>query len=298
MPPREPRRRAAARLAFTLTELVVAILVVGLLLTILLPAISYTRESMRRVDCTNRLRQIGLALQNYQQSHRVFPRLALPNGSGPLVAILPYIERGDVYSTIDFELPYIDYNRSLVGLKIDLYRCPSTEAQERARTDYVLNRGTSLGSVRNGPWMDESDEAKSQYPNPARFSRGTSRTALISEACPSTNTSNIGAVWKLPRSRRVGEAGDDIVNGCINLSTLTRSDLDNGSSWLGLGVANYYHILNPCDRSCANGTQVQSSLFTPVSLHSKGVNVLFADGHLEYQASSIDSNVWREIGTR
>ena len=298
MPQKVSRHCTGTRSAFALTELVVTILVVGLLLTIVLPAISYTREAMRRVDCTNRLRQIGLALQNYHQSHRVFPRLALPNGSGPLVAILPYIERGDVYSTIDFDLAYIDFNRSLVGLKIDLYRCPSTEAQDRARTDYVFNRGTSLGSVRNGPWMDESDETNSQFPKLGSFSRGSARTALVSEACPSTNTSNIGAVWKMPRSSRVDQVGDEIINRCVNLSTLTKSDLDNGSTWLGLAVANYYHILNPCDRSCGNGNLVQSSLFTPVSLHSKGVNVLFADGHIEYQASTIDSNVWRDIGTR
>ncbi|XZE17718.1 DUF1559 domain-containing protein [Pirellulaceae bacterium SH449] len=295
---RNVRGTVHGRRAFTLLELIVSIAVIIILLSLLLMGLSQVRESFRRLACSDRLRQIGIGLQNYNQAHRSFPKLVLTNSSGPLVAILPFVEKNDVYSTIDFGLQFIEDNNHLMHLKIDLYRCPATEAQERARTDYVFNRGTTLGPKRNGPWMDEEINRLSQYPKSSSWSRGSSNTAIMSETCPLTETRRAGTIWELPRQMRLGEDRRGIVDHCIELTTFTPSHLDNGYSWVGLGVASYYHILRPNERSCSHDDRLQTSLFTPVSMHSGGVNILFADGHVMFESNSVELDVWKGIGTR
>lgn len=113
------RTRRRAQLAFTLIELLVVIAIIGLLVALLLPAIQSTREAARRMQCANNLKQIGLALHNYHSAYREFPQ-NMPGGgkeSGDrcttgfyswLAAILPQIEQGNLFESIDFDVEMAD----------------------------------------------------------------------------------------------------------------------------------------------------------------------------------------------
>jgi prepilin-type N-terminal cleavage/methylation domain-containing protein/prepilin-type processing-associated H-X9-DG protein len=134
--------------AFTLVELLVVIAIIGVLVALLLPAVQSARESARRAQCVNNLKQIGLAIHNYHDSINVVPPGAFWfNNStseyrGPvLVHILPYIEQQNIYNMFDFagNVPIVDNQTTPTGqliktLRISTYHCPS-------ESDYIMPDG-------------------------------------------------------------------------------------------------------------------------------------------------------------
>ncbi len=113
--------------AFTLVELLVVLSIIGILVSLLLPAVQAAREAARRMQCTNNLKQIGLALHNYESSHRKFPVGSIEsNFISPLVAILPVLEQSNNYQQWDFSRSYSDpFNAAVAAQRINTYLCPS-----------------------------------------------------------------------------------------------------------------------------------------------------------------------------
>ncbi|MEM8717541.1 MAG: DUF1559 domain-containing protein [Cyanobacteria bacterium P01_G01_bin.4] len=112
-------RHCGGRGAFTLVELLVVIAIIGILVGLLLPAVQAARESARRMQCANNMKQIGLALHNYHDTHRSIPTTMTGVdteggncGSGFyswLAMILPFHEKTNLYNSIDFNLPLSDH---------------------------------------------------------------------------------------------------------------------------------------------------------------------------------------------
>src|ERR1044071_8566729 len=92
---------------FTLVELLVVIAIIGVLVALLLPAVQAAREAARRSQCTNHLKQLGLAAQNYPDSMLRFPagtQLGSSGGVSAIVFILPYLEQGNRVDLFDFSV--------------------------------------------------------------------------------------------------------------------------------------------------------------------------------------------------
>ena len=132
--------------AFTLVELLVVIAIIGVLVALLLPAVQAARESARRAQCSNNLKQIGLGLLNYETTRKSFPpgRYKPPGVKEKLVSSwsswhLPYIEQQNVFDRIDFTVAANEPPNDLPDLTgpnntiIDTYLCPSTGTMQRYR---------------------------------------------------------------------------------------------------------------------------------------------------------------------
>jgi prepilin-type N-terminal cleavage/methylation domain-containing protein len=129
-----------SRKAFTLVELLVVIAIIGVLVALLLPAVQAAREAARRSSCSNNLVQMGLAIQNYEMAHSVYPPGTI-DATGPilnnptgyhhswLVQIMPYIEEQTAYNLLDKKLSVYDPKNAPVAAAMPRWLfCPSSAA--------------------------------------------------------------------------------------------------------------------------------------------------------------------------
>jgi prepilin-type N-terminal cleavage/methylation domain-containing protein/prepilin-type processing-associated H-X9-DG protein len=120
---------------FTLVELLVVIAIIGILVALLLPAVQAARESARRIQCSNNLKQIGLGLHNYADTNKRFPssrvRWNLPSGGrvvhGWCILLLPYIEHASIQNRYDFNVSFHDVkNEPVSQIPLNVFSCPSS----------------------------------------------------------------------------------------------------------------------------------------------------------------------------
>jgi len=144
---------------FTLVELLVVITIIGILIALLLPAVQSAREAARRLQCTNNLKQLGLAIHNYENTFRGYP----PSGTGPpgtwpirhslLSFLLPYLEQQAIYDQYHWDQHWdAAVNKDVTEVDIGLLICPSAPGGRQWVTDYTNCAGIAVypgGHVRN-----------------------------------------------------------------------------------------------------------------------------------------------------
>ncbi|QEG37394.1 DUF1559 domain-containing protein [Bythopirellula goksoeyrii] len=160
------------RVGFTLVELLVVIAIIGVLVALLLPAVQAARESARRIQCSNHLKQMGLAVHNYHGAKEGIPPGHI-NGQGGVcwpVLIMPYMELSTLVDSLDLTVSYYCQPPEAVQLQIPGYYCPSRprevtlshtlslrygcrQREGGALNDYAINGG----SGERYPWFDVDD---------------------------------------------------------------------------------------------------------------------------------------------
>ncbi|CAN5412528.1 DUF1559 domain-containing protein [soil metagenome] len=168
------RYASSNRRGFTLIELLVVIAIIAILIGLLLPAVQKVREAANRAKCTNNLKQLSVALHNYSDSYKTFPKGAAyrpTNGfpSGPYVHgwifdIMPFIEQGGLYAQLDLTGLNTGWGNptntiALTNFKTAVLRCPSATVDQTAPYGNIMaQRGTytaisgSVNDVSARPW--------------------------------------------------------------------------------------------------------------------------------------------------
>lgn len=142
---REPTQ--TRRLGFTLVELLVVIAIIGILVALLLPAIQAAREAARRTQCKNQIRQVGLAILNFEATRKHFPASVGPGPYGYIANVLSYFEEQNLHDLVNFTVRWSDQKNDRMRDKELLFlRCPSQQRVEPTQI-YDVGLGNSFQTL-------------------------------------------------------------------------------------------------------------------------------------------------------
>ncbi len=294
-------------------ELLVVIAIIAVLVALLLPAVQSAREAARRLQCVNNLKQIGLALHNYQESRSVLPGADMVFNVTEISAlsnILPHLEQSNVYNSINFDFSYQDPpNLTAMYTVINGFVCPSDFPSPipslGGQTNYMANMGSGIvwqASV--GPNVGMPPPNGVFYGDSAtRFAHitdGLSNTTFFSErVLADGNNAIVSPIADVFFSPGSPLTPDDALQQCLAVNIYDLSNqfpLFMGAPWL-CGQHIFLHVTPPNSRSCGFFLSLRA-VMPPSSRHPGGVNVVFGDGSVKFVKDSINLPIWRALGTR
>lgn len=314
---------------FTLVELLVVIAIIAMLVTLLLPAVQAAREAARRMQCSNNIRQLGLALHNFESANGAFPPGSIgrnpnhanaPYDSGYakskgnqqrtafFVHIYPFLEESNIFAAYDFERSTIaqatDPN-SPITQPLTTMTCPSDSPQVGhacdggnsldAKGNYGLNWG-SFNFVAQSPNILENPRCKEA---PAKCPAAPFHLEFGAEFAKITDgTSKTLCMMEMlqapapkggPCDRRGRIWNDD--TGTYQLMT---RDTPNSAAPDHSRCINQTQLNLPCVNDFANPNNVY---MLARSSHPGGVNVLLCDGSCHFVADDVDLRTWQALST-
>ena len=300
------------RPGFTLIELLVVIAIIAILIGLLLPAVQKIRAAANRMKCSNNLKQLGLAMHNYNDTYGYLPGNLRPSSAGTVrvrwaTYLLPYYEQDNIYKTYDQSWNWHQpQNQAAVALRLKVIECPSTP-----------NAGRNDASPDNN-WIDER-YATSDYsgiyfasfanaataPGLAGILSKTDEVRLTDVTDGLSNTIHLtesaGKPDKYLNGRLVQKAsGGTRINGggwCRPASDITAPDGLTSTGALGgtqgINVTNG-HLISGYPDSRYN-TDATGQIY---SFHSGGVNALLGDGSVRFIRQTISLSTLQALITR
>jgi prepilin-type N-terminal cleavage/methylation domain-containing protein/prepilin-type processing-associated H-X9-DG protein len=322
------------RLGFTLIELLVVIAIIAILIGLLLPAVQKIREAANRMKCSNNLKQIGLAMHNYESAYQNFPPAAgplptLPTGfptSGTQrpstqALILSFLEQANKYNqfNFDYDVHLAAINQPARTQDVPVYLCPSDPSKAQfvttdgpmGRCNYFVSIGRTAnsfdqdGSVGGVVWQEfTSTQFNTLKNNPgtvriADITDGTSNTAMFSEIKRGNNTT--GGARTVPWDLQNVGTFTDYLTYPTNCNTTNAGVRYAGLQYhrAFIGTSRYTHAVPPNHK---NGDCYDSSadraFLAARSWHAGGVNLLLCDGSVRFVRDSIDLLTWQLMGSR
>ena len=311
---RSPRRRA-----FTLVELLVVIAIIGILIALLLPAVQAAREAARRSQCTNNLKQIGLALQNYHDTYNRIPALRggtagtnpWNNGNnGQLsawIGLLPFMEQGPLWEKISKgDSTYPPFGPAAWSASFAPFRqqvpallCPSDPAgtnrdpnSTQGRTNYMFSVGDTMND--NAYGETRGVFAGQRWRRFADITDGLSNTIALAERAISNGDN------KILGGTTYGTASGMDTNPTLCLATRGTNGLYASGITVSYGTGRYWGdgrpnwcgvttVLPPNSPSCRSNEDYHWGIWSASSYHPGGANGLMTDGSVHFFSETINT---------
>jgi prepilin-type N-terminal cleavage/methylation domain-containing protein len=292
--------RGRSRPGFTLIELLVVIAIIAILIALLLPAVQQAREAARRTQCKNNLKQIGIALHNYVDTHRVFPpgwiavdEFGIPSahegtsGVGWAAMILPQMEQTNLYRLFNPNLPLTDpVNAPFLRAQMPAYKCPSDPQPESFPiheegggsvitelpiANYIASFGTDE--------LDGCENAPGDLP------------VMANGICKSN-----GIFHHLSRTR-IADITDGTTNTIMTGERRTEIKLDWYSTWPGMIAEGEEAFQRVCGSSDHVPNDPAAHFDDFSSKHTGGAQFCLGDGSVRFVSENIDRGVYQSLAT-
>ncbi|QDT93642.1 DUF1559 domain-containing protein [Gimesia algae] len=292
---------------FTLIELLVVIAIIAILIALLLPAVQQAREAARRSQCKNNMKQLGLALHNYESAHTVFPPSSTSGlgkgvwdypGTGPndpdvrlhsfASLLLPYLEAANLYNTINFNVSALDpVNQGAASELLEYYKCPSYAGLAFSDDPlYVTTVGFNQFAIRN------------------YVALGARTVIGLSGSIPADGVMYAGSKTRFR----------DITDGTTNTILLAETREEKAAVWIdgsAAAVAARWLDLTPPAYAGASVSINHQPYFPggvfpgsigqnwgPSSFHVGGAHHLLADGSVHFLSENMSVDVYDSLTTR
>jgi prepilin-type N-terminal cleavage/methylation domain-containing protein/prepilin-type processing-associated H-X9-DG protein len=318
--------RSRKPLGFTLIELLVVIAIIGVLIALLLPAVQQAREAARRAQCSNNMKQLGLALHNYHDTYKIFPTTTYnPNPGWNLTAwtamILPYMEQSLLYDRINFNSlvymaspPVMDYtttsyvismaqNKTAHNAVVSNYSCPSDVNQSGMGVEiYTTNpRGLSqmisYAGVHAAPYAFPyvREGTFTYFTGVMSDPNGLPIQRPLKAFSDGTSSTIFAMERKSMQYYNASATGTGLWAGstwftCLRIYTVITWNQPQAGTYYAAPVLMPLYGINPLGSERTSGLQPFWPTWFSASFHPGGVNALMADGSVQFLSNSLDKN--------
>lgn len=286
---------------FTLVELLVVIAIIAILVALLLPAVQAAREAARRIQCSNNLKQMGLALHNYESAFRRFPAgIVQPNHTFWSASLLPQLEQNALFNSLNFNRRWEEPgsgNAQACATYLSVFRCPSSNAPQSFDTHGVEGRvPCTYLAVGSGTDTRESGSVPDHLGLPRRngllYVNSWNRIANVLDG-----TSNSFAIGEALFGPDVSGPDLDGVFDQIVDHWYIGSD---GLFWRPDGIREVSEAIGSTGvplNGIYEDIQIDAKEIGFSSRHTGGCLFVFADGHVQFLSDSIEASVYSALGT-